>query len=151
MTTDTEALAAQAEQAMRCATRLRALAAVIEANPDVKLPFDVSFSAGSTEAIDRWAKALRDAGHDYEDVTDAHRRELRCGAVGLWLHLPHDESMRRYQAGLRFLAEHAAEVDALAATCPDCGRALHDDDPSNTGLGRHVDCTRDGALAGQSA
>lgn len=38
---------------------------------------------------------------------------------------------------------------AQDAPCRDCGRTLHDDDESNTGLGYHVDCTTDGALAGQ--
>lgn len=35
------------------------------------------------------------------------------------------------------------------ARCTKCSGALIDGDPSNTGLGYHVDCTADGALAGQ--
>lgn len=42
----------------------------------------------------------------------------------------------------------AAQVNE-SPRCRDCNRPLHDDDPSNTGLGYHVDCTADGALAGQ--
>jgi hypothetical protein len=103
------------QQAMAFATRLRRLAELVELNPGVKLPYDVSVSAGSDENIDRWAAALRAAGLDFTDITDEHGREIRCNAVALWLHRPHDESMRRYRAGLEFIKQHAAEVNALAA------------------------------------
>lgn len=50
----------------------------------------------------------------------------------------------------REVAEFTIDAELLGPVpCRDCGRPLHDDDPSNTGLGHHVDCTVDGALAGQ--
>lgn len=110
--TDTDALARETEQALTFARRLRALATVIEINPDLTLPIDITVSA-THEQLDRWSAALTAAGHAVTDSTDEHARVLSCPP--LRIAKVHDEPYRRYLLEQKFLREHAADVDALAA------------------------------------
>ena len=112
MNTDPEAIVARIEHAHRFAAHLRALAAVIENHPDLKLPYDVSIAATDAE-LDRWAEALRAQGQAVADNTNDHSRCVSSGIVRVTK--VHDEPYRRYLAGQKFLAEHAAEVAALVA------------------------------------
>lgn len=96
----------------RFAAKLRALADVIETHPELRLPLDVSVSAMSSDDIDRWAVALTHAGHDVTDRNGDHHREVYSNATGFRICKVHDEPMRRHYAEVKFLADHAAEVDA---------------------------------------
>lgn len=100
------------------AARLRALADVIEQNPRLPLPYEMRMSASAPDEIDQWSLALTGAGHDVTDRTTDHDRSLYCSAAVFTISKVHDEPMRRYRAGQQFLAEHTAEVAALAAAVP---------------------------------
>jgi hypothetical protein len=105
------------ERSRTFASRLRALADVIESNPGLQLPYDVRISASTVEDLERWSAALTAAGHDITDSTDDHHRSLTSLGV-LDISKVHDDAMRRYYAERDFLKEHAAEVDSLIAEVP---------------------------------
>lgn len=134
---------------------LHALGNLLTANPELRPPH-IGVCALNPSEVDAWAAALTDDfAWPFTDKTDDFARKLTVGLPGLTFEVTcvHDEPMRRHHAEVKFLAQHQAEIDArlAAASCTRCSQQLHDDDTSNTGLGYHVDCTADGALAGQSA
>lgn len=95
---------------------LRALADLLDANPDLTLP-SVSVCALELDVLDVYAQAFAAAGITYRDSSGDHSREVTGQFDGLWLPVTkvHEESMLRYRAEREFLANHKHEIDKAAA------------------------------------
>lgn len=148
-----EALALAAQKQSAYAETLRNLAEAIDAGaiPTPRTPLRIYLSSYNDEDPRATFRATRSAFPNAPVLVDPDGYGYVEIALNDTARLLFDKkTLGTTTTVTRPVEEFTIDSELLGPVpCRDCGRALHTDDPSNTGFGHHVDCTADGALAGQ--